>query len=251
MMTQIEFDIHKQPDNYTCGPTCLNAIYRYFKDEIPLEETIAQTPRIENGGTLAVLLACHALDRGYRARVYSYNVQVFDPTWFHLDREQLIEKLKLEHEQNPDRRIQSTTLAYIEFLKRGGELRFEDLSKALLRKYLDRSIPILTGLSATYLYRYPREREPSMESDDIRGTPSGHFVVLLGYDRGKREVLLADPHIPNPVSETSIYHVDIDRVICSILLGIVTHDANLLILEPPKESKRTNNAHSHRSQQPG
>ena len=32
--------------------------------------------------TLAVLLGCHALRRGYEATIYTFNLQVFDPTWF-------------------------------------------------------------------------------------------------------------------------------------------------------------------------
>ncbi len=32
--------------------------------------------------------------------------------------------------------------------------------------------------------------------------------------------------------------VNIDRVICSILLGVLTYDANLLIIQPAKEKRR-------------
>jgi hypothetical protein len=45
-------------------------------------------------------------------------------------------------------------------------------------------------------------------------------------------VLVADPMNPNPVSTTHMYEVSIERLICSILLGILTYDGNLLVLEP-------------------
>jgi len=102
----------------------------------------------------------------------------------------------------------------------------------LIRKYLNRAIPILTGLSATYLYRSPREFGPHAEYDDIRGEASGHFVVLCGYDQKPKNVLVADPLLPNPVSDSHQYVININRVICAILLGILTYDANLLIIEP-------------------
>jgi hypothetical protein len=41
--------------------------------------------------------------------------------------------------------------------------------------------------------------------------------------------------MPNPASHTQIYPVNIDRAICAILLGVLTHDANLLVIHPKKE----------------
>jgi len=100
-------------------------------------------------------------------------------------------------------------------------------------------VPILTGLSATFLYGEARERsyvDPSgvhhVEADDIRGLPSGHFVVLRGYDEHLREAFVADPLERNPLSRDRKYPVSIDRVFAAIMLGVVTYDANLLILKP-------------------
>ncbi|MCI0655805.1 MAG: cysteine peptidase family C39 domain-containing protein, partial [Acidobacteria bacterium] len=73
-------EIQRQPDDTTCGPTCLHAVYRYHGDEIPLAQVIQEVPAEPGGGTHAVCLACHALRRGYRARIYTYNLQAFDPT---------------------------------------------------------------------------------------------------------------------------------------------------------------------------
>ena len=95
-------------------------------------------------------------------------------------------------------------------------------------------MPVLTGLSATYLHRTAREYGPTCEPDSVRGEPTGHFVVLCGYNKETREVLVADPLETNPVSGGNRYVVSIDRVICAILLGILTYDANLLIIEPRK-----------------
>ena len=110
----------------------------------------------------------------------------------------------------------------------------------LIRKYLKREIPLLTGLNATYLYDSSREFVDGQRLvyDDIRGESTGHFVVLAGYDRVLRNVLIADPLKPNPVSSHQQYEVNIYRLICSIMLGIVTYDDNLLIIEPRKKRKK-------------
>ncbi len=78
-----------------------------------------------------------------------------------------------------------------------------------------------------------REYGQPDQADDIRGTPGGHFVVLSGYDKPARTVRVADPYGPHPYGPARDYWLSTDRVVCAILLGIVTHDANLLIIQPP------------------
>ncbi len=245
MESKLRLEILPQPDDSTCGPTCLHAVYRYYGDGIQLDEVIADTPALEGGGTLAVLLGSHALARGYRATIYTYNLQVFDPTWFSSDGVDVREKLLAQADLKPDDKLRTATRAYVKFLDAGGELRFEDLTAALIRRFLNKQIPILTGLSATYLYRSARERGTSF--DDVGGTPAGHFVVLCGYHKTERKVLVADPWAANPVSSSHQYWVDIGRLLNAILLGILTYDANLLVIEPGQR-KGGERAGSHRRQ---
>lgn len=248
METKLRVDILPQPDDFTCGPTCLHALYRYFGDQVPLEQVVAEVSMLDSGGTLDVLLANHALSRGYTARIFTYNVELFDPTWFGPAVVDLRERLLLQSQHKDNPRLQTATAAYLQFLEHGGQIRFEELTTALLRKYLEREIPILTGLSATYMYGSSREYGPNSRPDDIRGYPTGHFVLLCGYDKESREVLVADPLQKNPLSSTHQYLVSVDRVICAILLGIVTYDANLLIIEPRQKAKPKRRVDSDRRQ---
>lgn len=80
--------------------------------------------------------------------------------------------------------------------------------------------------------RSPREYGPQDEADDVRGEPAEHFVVLSGYHRERRAMLSSAPLLPNPVAAGHEYAVGVDRVVGSILLGILTYDANLLIIQP-------------------
>ena len=98
--------------------------------------------------------------------------------------------------------------------------------------------PILAGLSATYLYRSVREYGPTCERDDVRGVPVGHFVILCGYRNDGNEVLVTDPLHPNPMAPERKYWVEVDRLVNAILLGIVTYDANLLLIAPRTEASR-------------
>jgi len=231
MITKLHLDISLQPDDITCGPACLHSVYEYYGDSISLQQVITEVKSLEGGGTLAVLLGNHALKRGYKATIYTYNLNVFDPTWF-TEKGSLSEKMKAQAAIKNDAKLSFATQGYLEFLERGGKLLFEDLTIGLIRKFLRKSIPILTGLSSTYLYRSVRENPDNDIDDNIAGNPTGHFVVLCGYDKEKREVLVADPYKKNPVSGDHYYMVSIARLLGAVLLGILTHDANLLVIEP-------------------
>ncbi|WKV12321.1 C39 family peptidase [Marivirga harenae] len=226
----LRLDISRQPTDSTCGPTSLHAVYNYFNEDLSLEEVIQSIEYLASGGTLAVMLGIDALKRGFQAEIITFNLKIFDPSWFQNENIDLVHKLKeqLKHKKTP--KFKQASKAYIQFLESGGKISYKTLSKDLIQSYLSKEIPILTGLSATYLYNEKREfgEEPVLY-DDIKGQPSGHFVVLNGLNYENGSVKVADPLHANPF-ETQNYSVDIDHLICAILLGIITYDANLLII---------------------
>lgn len=217
-----------QPDDETCGATCLHAIYSFYGLRPELSQLIREIPRLETGGTLAVNLGIHALQNGFRATIYTYNLYMFDPTWQE-EGVDIPEKLKEQAAFKSDAKIQWATDKYLRYLELGGELAYRELSPLLIREHLDAKIPILTGLNATYLYQCAREF--GSEYNDVKGVSMGHFVVLTDFNNTSQEVLVADPLLPNPMSTSHQYWIPVQRVVNSILLGIVTYDANLLIIQ--------------------
>lgn len=239
MKSEIKLDIQAQPTDESCGATCLHSLYRFYGlDHASLPQLIKEIGRLPTGGTLAEILAVHALERGFDATIYTFHLQVFDPTWFASDGEihdvetiafRLKEQLRFKRRHT---RLRAATRATLRFLQLGGRLKLEDLTPALLTRYLSEGVPIITGLSSTFLYRAQRELPSTSTPDDVRGEPQGHFVMLVGYDSDRREVLVADPLDQNPPFYTSKYRLDIDRLVNAILLGVFTHDANLLVITP-------------------
>jgi hypothetical protein len=199
---------------------------------MPLDDVINGVQMLRGGGTLGALLGTHALRRGYKVWIYSYNLHVFDPTWFRdgLGREQLIDKLRLQMAAKRGVRLRTAIQAYAEFLEAGGEVKFEDLTSSLISAYLLQGIPLLTGLSSSYLYKSEREYGKYPVADDIRGEPGGHFVVLTSYNPEENAVTVADPYHPGSLDYGHVYHINMEHLVCAILLGVVTYDGNLIVI---------------------
>lgn len=233
-MADLILDILPQPDDTTCGPTCLHAVYGFHGDDVDLHQVIGEVTPLATGGTLSVFLGLHALRRGYHATTYTYNLEIFDPTWADRDPAELTGLLTAQAAVKPSERLQVATMAYLEFLRLGGRIRLQEPGPDLIRRHLLDGHPILTGLSATYLYGCAREVDVGgrLHFDAVRGEPTGHFVVVHGYDPETDSVLVADPIHENAFG-SHVYRVGMLRLIAAIMLGVLTYDGTLLVIVPP------------------
>ena len=153
----MDIKILQQPDDVTCGPTSLQAVYSHLGYKIPLKQLISEIEFLEDGGTLGVFLGIDALKRGFKATIHSYNLTLLDPTWSSLSMQELRAKLELLHKAKHAPKLRKAIEAYIRFIELGGKVAFEDLRAATFEKYFKKGVPVLCGLSATYLYRSMRE----------------------------------------------------------------------------------------------
>lgn len=195
---------------------------------------MASVRRLDHGGTLGVLLGLDALQRGFRATLFTYNLDVFDPTWFRGPRRELAARLSRQLRHKRDPRIVAATEAYCEFLERGGVVRHRELTPRLLARLVQGGAPPIAGLSATYLYDCPREVYDGQRSvyDSVRGEPTGHFVVLSGVDGTSGRFRVSDPSSDNPRHQSGTYWVSPHRLLGAILLGVTTYDGNILVIRP-------------------
>jgi hypothetical protein len=234
----IELTMRSQPNDETCGPTSLHAIYHYFGLTISLKEVIDTIEHSLSGGTLCPLLGKHALDQGFDATIFVNQLDLFDPTWFkksYASRETLLIKLKSQDKFKQGKHFVAHSKAYQEFIELGGDIRFKTIDGQIFKEYFHKNIPILTGLNSTYLYRSSRElytQSGEAFFDDLQGVASGHFVVLCGYHEKRRHVIVADPYRENPLSKNNYYKVSLARLINAIMLGAQTYDASLLVITP-------------------
>src|SRR3954469_12596704 len=91
---KLDLHVSKQPDDESCGITCLQAIYDYHAYPTSLDKLKHEIEPWQTGGTVAVNLARNALSHGFTAEIYTYNIKIFDPTWKALGTGELAGKLK-------------------------------------------------------------------------------------------------------------------------------------------------------------
>lgn len=146
----IDLTIHTQPDDETCGPTSLHAIYRYYGLNLDLSEVIKNVERSLSGGTLAPMLGKHALLHGFQVIIYINNLNIFDPTWFDFEQGRACHdllKIKLHAQMRYKRTkgILQASQAYLDYLELGGEVHFRTLSVQLLKDYFSKKFLSLQG----------------------------------------------------------------------------------------------------------
>ncbi len=231
----LDVSILPQPNYITCGPTCLHAIYRYFNDSIDLNQIITEIPELPTGGTLAVVLGCHALSRGYEAVLHSFNLHVLDPSWFQSKNISLIDKLEQQLLYAKEEKLLYTTNAYLTFLRLGGKIEYSAMNMQYIKNHLQKKTPILTGVNATYFYQTMRDYTVSKDLgiyDEWVGEISGHFLVIHGAKEQKDELYIADPFVPHPISRKPHYSVSFSHWLHAHLLGTASYDAELLAIWP-------------------
>lgn len=221
--------VSQQPDDESCGITCLKAIYEYYAHPTSLDTLKHEIEHWRTGGTVAVNLARHALAHGYDAEIYTYNLKIFDPTWKDLPPRELSHKLRLRQRKVRGEKQKDVIRFYLDFIRKGGMVRFDDLDEELMGRLFARRTPVICGVSATYLYQQPRETHDNVEND-VTGHPVGHFVVVSEWDARERMVTIHDPLRKNPYSETGTYRLPFVKFSNAVMLGILTYDENLLAI---------------------
>lgn len=235
MSEPLKIHIEHQPDDVTCGPVALQAVYKYWNDIISIDKVIDEVECIDaDGGTTDALLGLHALQRGYSVCIYPSNLNIFDPTWGtgHKADGFITSRLKERIKYAPDAKTRRVIDAYIRFTEAGGEICIRNLDD-ILEYYLKcNCYPTICAVSSTALYNCSRDLFDGNVShpDDTYGDPCGHFVIATSMDDVNKKVEIADPYAYGDIGNN--YTVDFGWLMKSIYLGVSTFDGSLISIKP-------------------
>lgn len=210
-----------QPDDTSCGPTALHAIYKYYGLDIPLNTVISELEGYSTlEGTYDAMIGVDALKRGFQVNIFVYNLRIFDPSWKY--DESITEKLYTMKARLSDPRLIKSVEWFIRFSEMGGHIVISSpLINALTAEH-----PVICGLSATHLYNCRRENPITNEYDEF-GSPVGHYVVTDAHF-GDTSVPIYDPYGDRSRIRKIEYIMPINAVIESIMLGTLTYDGSVI-----------------------
>lgn len=218
-------------DEGECGVACLEMVFDFFKINFSHKVIIKATEKSLKGGDWYFMLGKVALDNDLRAEIVTRSTRIFDPSWFHSDKDCLIDKLKLEgsyfNSQGQDKIWEANeAMAAAEFLGAGGGIKFEAITPIVIENYLKRGIPVICPINANLIAPgLVRRIKYSGEVDDIKGEKIGHVILVTGMKAGK--FLINDPGGEiMKISNTGKYLVDKNELVESILRG----DMHLLVV---------------------
>lgn len=193
-----------------CGPYALKQIFAYYGDDIDIKEIIKKTKaRIDYGLWLSSIISL-AKERNYKINFHTNSLKALDFSWERLSSKKIVQKLKRRLKSKKKQVVNYK--GFIEYFSKGGKVDFRPITKELVKKYLDKKIPVLISVNSTYFYK--RKRKYKDKFDDIKGSEVGHFLVIAGYDKNRFYVV--DPNFTAP--KNGKYWVKQDYLIVSTLI---------------------------------
>lgn len=160
---ELNFSLNSKPYYQNCGLKCLDALFQYYRiDKTPKDLIKKDTNKplwISDLGSLV-------LGAGLPVTLFTYSQKIFRPEWFNFSKQKIFAKLR-KREKNL--LIDRARRSILDFLKLGGKLKFEVLNAERLKYYIKNKKPVLLAASSSIIHH--------------RFMLSGHFVVLIGYDK--------------------------------------------------------------------
>ncbi|MBL8159148.1 C39 family peptidase [Candidatus Saccharibacteria bacterium] len=207
-MQPIDYDFEdvRQTTERNCSQTALAMLMSYYGHPMSVEDVMRTVPQGRDeqgnpyGSNLVQELAAWCLSAGFGVRMHTFDCQIIDLAWEGLPATELINRLeaargvRISAAQGPHISNQYID-AYLNFLKRGGNLRIEPFPRARLLYELLQKAPVVVAVCFNTLH-------------NAGGSETTHTVLVYGYDP-QGNFLVADPYEGRIV-------VDPERLVCAI-----------------------------------
>jgi len=202
-MKKLDLRIEQQVES-ECAVECLYSVLRYYGISSSRKELVREASyKSKKWRDWDYKICRSALKRGLKATVVTMSTEIFDPTWFKINIDKLIEKLEVELEKVKNKlkdskkniNFHSLSLkieeisAAITFFKQGGKIEFEPLSIKKIESFIDKNIPVFAPHNSTLLQS--KSRMLRFKKNDTSGHDWGHVFLIIGYD--DNQFIVADP----------------------------------------------------------
>ncbi|GBE19956.1 MAG TPA: hypothetical protein ENG87_00210 [Candidatus Pacearchaeota archaeon] len=163
-----------------CGPTSLSMILNYYRKNYSEKQVIDNLEigliKKEDLGARAVDLALLAKKFGFDVICYSYNMELYRPSFSRLSKPGLISEIKKLLQKKHSASNKAVLKTTIKLLENNADFKIKMPSIDDIIKFLKKGIPVILAVNAKILF----------EVEKLQGFPKipnnmGHFIVLTGF----------------------------------------------------------------------
>jgi ABC-type bacteriocin/lantibiotic exporter with double-glycine peptidase domain len=219
-MSQVDLSqFHKfqQADDFNCGPTCLEIIYKAKGINRSIKDILEDLGFDEKGdSTYSPQLCRELLKQNVKNRLILSNSFVVTKQQQKLKRGELINDLKKWLVLNTNHTWFTSALHILFLLQEGGMVERRTYTAKDLKKAIQAGKAVILCSNTADLWEAKKISKQS-KFDEIKGeTHDGHFVIADKLDRDQVRVI--DPYPTNKSGREGVYYVQIDDLINSCLI---------------------------------
>ncbi|MBD3362355.1 hypothetical protein GF362_01395 [Candidatus Dojkabacteria bacterium] len=212
-------NIKQKADSSACGPSCLQAIYKYYGKDLKLKMILEDLHIDKDTSTYVSQLARHLNTNHLSTTLISSNPFVVSPDWKAKPKKVVIKELKewILHHFNKGKveNIWIKEALYLLFyLQEGGNLKISNITTDLIDKYLEDQNLILCCLAENWIWG-KRKISKVVEYDNIKGHVNGHFVIV--YDKNKGDYQISDPYPTSIENKEGLYAINKEELLTATL----------------------------------
>lgn len=203
LRNDLSFHRFQEVDSDNCGPVCLEMMYNIFHNPRSLQDIQKRFQLGINGNsTFTPQLALDLVEQGLNVRMVGMNTQIIPPAWSNLPVEEIIVNLKAWISKHPKHDWKKHNEYLVEFLQKGGSFTLSMFDETDIKKALDRESVVGVCVDEVWLYGNRIVRH-GRDIDNTGETTSGHFVLIVGYDKNMFQI--ADPFPLEGTDKPSVY----------------------------------------------
>ncbi len=185
-----------------CAQASAAQIISYYGLNKSLEEIKQEVPVYIDSdgrkyGTSLGHIATYFQKLGFKTKLHSSDIIIFDRSWQEINSEELAKKLSertpfIKHGIYDEATIKVIVDGYSQYLASGGQISLPLVDTAYILKYLQQG-PLYMVVSYNSLNNCPKyDFSGDPIQDDIKGIPTTHAIVISGYQDGQFEIVDPD-----------------------------------------------------------
>lgn len=208
---KLKVPLIKQKHKDACGPAAMRMLYKYFGKDVAEERIIKEIKGLTKWGSFVSDLAFMSKKLGFKVICHSYALIYFDPSFAKISRKEFIKRIKSLIRKEKRKYNKRELKSILRVLKSDIDFKMRMPSLDLVRRFLDKKLPVGLVVNSAAFYEKKRNIE------------YGHFIIVTGYEK--------DKFYYNDPSDGKSHSISADKLIFSWSNNIFGSSGYLIVIK--------------------